>query len=111
MTKLNEQLGKIRQMMGVIIESKDVSEPYDEKADIDYNDDVHGEDNVEHPTFKQKFDYIDELEQIMEKWTDEYKRSINCNAPKGFSQKAHCAARAKRKKGEKTKSTSPFKKK
>ena len=106
MTKLNEQLGKIRLMMGVIKESKDVSEPYDEKADTDYNDD----DMVGHPTFKQKFDYIDELEQIMEKWTDEYKRSINCNAPKGFSQKAHCAARAKRKKGGETKSKSPFKK-
>jgi hypothetical protein len=25
----------------------------------------------DHPSFKQKFDYIDELEQIMEKWTDD----------------------------------------
>jgi hypothetical protein len=51
----------------------------------------------DHPSFKQKFDYIDELEQIMEKWTDEYKRSINCNAPRGFSQRAHCDGRAKKK--------------
>lgn len=97
MTKLTEQLGKIRQMMGVIKESKDVSEPYDEKADTDYNDDVHGDDMKDHPSFKQKFDYIDELEQIMEKWTDEYKRSINCNAPRGFSQRAHCDGRDKKK--------------
>ena len=30
------------------------------------------------------------------KWTKKYKRSIDCNNPKGFSQKAHCAGRKKR---------------
>ena len=30
-------------------------------------------------------------------WSDKYKKSINCNNPKGFSQKAHCAGRKKRK--------------
>jgi len=35
------------------------------------------------------------LEFITEKWSDKYKRSINCNNPKGFSQKAHCAGRKK----------------
>jgi len=24
------------------------------------------------------------------KWTMKYKKSINCNHPKGFSQKQHC---------------------
>jgi hypothetical protein len=33
---------------------------------------------------------------IYEKWTKKYKRSINCNAPKGFSQRAHCQGRKKR---------------
>ena len=28
-------------------------------------------------------------------WSDKYKKSINCNNPKGFSQKAHCAGRKK----------------
>ena len=37
-------------------------------------------------------------------WSDKYKRSINCDNPHGFSQKAHCDARKKRKKGGKTKS-------
>jgi hypothetical protein len=37
-------------------------------------------------------------EELTEKWTEKYKRSINCNNPKGFSQKAHCAG--KRKKNE-----------
>ena len=33
---------------------------------------------------------------ITEKWSNKYKRSINCNNPKGFSQKAHCAGRKKK---------------
>ncbi len=31
-----------------------------------------------------------------EDWSKEYKRSINCNNPKGFSQRAHCQGRKKR---------------
>lgn len=34
-------------------------------------------------------DYLDE------KWSEAYKRSINCDAPRGFSQRAHCAGRKK----------------
>lgn len=34
-------------------------------------------------------DYIDE------KWSEKYKRSINCSNPRGFSQRAHCAGRKK----------------
>ena len=31
-------------------------------------------------------------------WSDKYKRSIDCNNPKGFrKKKAHCAGRKKRK--------------
>ena len=41
-------------------------------------------------------------------WSGKYKRSIDCDSPQGFSQKAHCAARKKRQRGEKTKSRSPF---
>ena len=32
----------------------------------------------------------------VEGWSKKYKRSINCNNPKGFSQKAHCAGRKKK---------------
>ena len=32
---------------------------------------------------------------VFEKWSQKYKKSINCNNPKGFSQKAHCAGRKK----------------
>ena len=33
---------------------------------------------------------------INEKWSEKYKRSINCNNPKGFSQRAHCQGRKKK---------------
>src|SRR5210317_282163 len=36
------------------------------------------------------------IEQITEKWSQKYKRSIDCSNPKGFSQKAHCAGRKKK---------------
>lgn len=37
-----------------------------------------------------------EIQNILEKWSVKYKRSINCSKPKGFSQKAHCAGRKKK---------------
>lgn len=40
---------------------------------------------------------VDESNQsIVEKWTDKYKKSIDCNNPKGFSQRAHCQGRKKK---------------
>ncbi len=35
-------------------------------------------------------------EEVTEKWSEKYKKSINCNNPKGFSQKAHCQGRKKK---------------
>jgi len=35
------------------------------------------------------------IKKIDEEWSDKYKRSIDCNNPKGFSQKAHCQGRKK----------------
>jgi hypothetical protein len=34
-------------------------------------------------------------EEIEEDWSQKYKSSIDCNNPKGFSQKAHCAGKKK----------------
>jgi hypothetical protein len=45
-------------------------------------------------------------QNIQEKWSSSYKKSINCSNPKGFSQKAHCAARRKRQAGGTTSSKS-----
>ena len=38
---------------------------------------------------------IDVDTDINEKWSEKYKKSIDCNNPKGFSQKAHCQGRKK----------------
>ena len=37
----------------------------------------------------------EELEALKEKWSAKYKKSIDCNNPKGFSQKAHCQGKKK----------------
>jgi hypothetical protein len=39
------------------------------------------------------------LSTLNEKWSKKYKRSIDCNNPKGFSQKAHCKGRLKEEEG------------
>lgn len=36
-----------------------------------------------------------DVRQMYEKWSEKYKRSIDCSNPKGFSQKAHCQGRKK----------------
>ena len=35
-------------------------------------------------------------EELTEKWSQKYKKSIDCNNPKGFSQKAHCQGKKKK---------------
>jgi hypothetical protein len=35
-------------------------------------------------------------EEMREGWSQKYKKSIDCNNPKGFSQRAHCQGRKKR---------------
>ena len=35
------------------------------------------------------------MNKLEEKWSAKYKRSIDCNNPKGFSQRAHCQGRKK----------------
>lgn len=37
----------------------------------------------------------EEIDTLKEKWSAKYKRSINCNNPRGFSQRAHCQGRKK----------------
>jgi len=45
-------------------------------------------------------------DSLSETWSKKYKRSINCKNPRGFSQRAHCAARKKRQRHALTKSKS-----
>lgn len=44
---------------------------------------------------------------ISEKWSQEYKQSINCSNPKGFSQRAHCGGKRKQGVNEATTRHSP----
>ena len=39
---------------------------------------------------------IKENTALEEKWSENYKKSIDCKNPKGFSQKAHCQGRKKK---------------
>ena len=39
-----------------------------------------------------------EEDRLNEKWSEKYKRSINCSNPRGFSQRAHCQGRKKKSK-------------
>jgi len=34
--------------------------------------------------------------EVSEKWSEKYKKSIDCNNPKGFSQRAHCQGKKKK---------------
>ena len=45
-------------------------------------------------TFINKMKKI--TKQKNEGWSEKYKKSIDCNNPKGFSQKAHCAGKKKK---------------
>jgi hypothetical protein len=42
-----------------------------------------------------KRDAILKKYKIGEDWTKKYKRSIDCDNPKGFSQRAHCQGKKK----------------
>jgi hypothetical protein len=43
-----------------------------------------------------------EQDEVTEKWSEKYKKSIDCSNPKGFSQKAHCQGRKKKETKEAT---------
>jgi len=46
---------------------------------------------------------------VTEKWSEKYKRSINCSNPQGFSQRAHCQGRKKKQISESENSVANFK--
>jgi hypothetical protein len=41
-------------------------------------------------------DMVKEDGEMEEKWSEKYKKSINCSHPKGFSQRAHCQGKKKK---------------
>lgn len=46
--------------------------------------------------------HVNEEGEIEEKWSEKYKRSIDCKNPKGFSQRAHCQGKKKKENKEAT---------
>jgi len=54
----------------------------------------HNYDELEN--FWKNYKKEEEEEEITEKWSEKYKKSIDCNNPEGFSQKAHCQGRKKK---------------
>lgn len=38
---------------------------------------------------------LSEIQSVAEAWSQKYKNSIDCNHPKGFSQRNHCAGKIK----------------
>ena len=54
------------------------------------------EKNLTEENLEERFmNYCNKSELINEKWSQKYKRSIDCNNPKGFSQRAHCQGKEK----------------
>lgn len=46
--------------------------------------------------FGDPYDFSEDAEkELIESWSEKYKRSINCQKPRGFSQRAHCQGRKK----------------
>ena len=52
-------------------------------------------------------EYLGDKPVVSESWSQKYKRSINCNNPKGFSQRAHCQGRKKKNESTGDKPTDP----
>ena len=48
----------------------------------------------DNPKYYSKLDKTG-LEEVDEEWSEKYKKSIDCNNPKGFSQRAHCQGKKK----------------
>jgi hypothetical protein len=83
----------------------------DLKNDPDFNEFKKGENEFGTPNVslsdpfikKKKYKHVSKVEDLDEDWSEKYKKSIDCNNPKGFSQKAHC--QGKKKKGEQSEAT------
>jgi len=109
-TKLSSEMG----------ESKSAKNKFrqDLKTDPDYNEfkkraryrDEFTKDDFEYGTpnamdndpfiKKDRYQRVGKNKELEEKWSEKYKNSIDCNNPKGFSQKAHCQGKKKKENNE-----------
>jgi len=109
-TKLSSEMG----------ESKSAKNKFrqDLKTDPDYNEfkkraryrDEFTKDDFEYGTpnamdndpfiKKDRYQRVGKNKELEEKWSEKYKKSIDCDNPKGFSQKAHCQGKKKKENNE-----------
>lgn len=84
-----------------VVDDLNLPENIDSDEVHDMIKDLYGEDIMQHFDPDMEGDDEDDMDsegwdEIDENWSQKYKRSIDCNNPKGFSQKAHCQGRKKR---------------
>jgi hypothetical protein len=109
-TLFNDEFEFADNIISWVVQGMKVPDNIDEDEVIDYMKDEYGgyimsrfnsEDVEEDEYFEyedeEDDDEDDEWDEIDENWSQKYKRSIDCNNSKGFSQKAHCQGRKKRK--------------
>jgi GNAT superfamily N-acetyltransferase len=78
------------------IEDESRTNEYDNLVDSLENSGYVVRDNDQIYLTQNGLDYLNSQQSLNEKWSQKYKRSINCNNPKGFSQRAHCQGRKKK---------------
>jgi hypothetical protein len=106
-TLFNDEFEFADNIISWVVQGMKVPDNIDEDEVIDYMMDEYGgyimsRFNYEDVEEDEYFEYEDEedddeWDEIDENWSQKYKRSIDCNNPKGFSQKAHCQGRKKKK--------------
>ena len=101
-TLFNDEFEFADNIISWVVQGMKVPDNIDKDEVIDYMMDEYGgyimsRFNSEDVEEDEYFEYEDEDDEIDENWSQKYKRSIDCNNPKGFSQKAHCQGRKKKK--------------
>lgn len=101
-TLFNDEFEFADNIISWVVQGMKVPDNIDEDEVIDYMMDEYGgyimsRFNYEDVEEDEYFEYEDEDDEIDENWSQKYKRLIDCNNPKGFSQKAHCQGRKKKK--------------
>jgi hypothetical protein len=79
------------------VKSSDVSKSVRDAAKSMKTSDVKDFASTKHKNLPNKLEQAMErlISSVDEKWSQKYKKSIDCNNPKGFSQRAHCAGKNK----------------
>ena len=89
-TKFDNLMLKLKNVLGTIPFGRTKLASYAAALLLLKEQDTLTEENIE-----ERFLDFYKKRYLTEKWSDKYKKSIDCNNPKGFSQKAHCQGKKK----------------